>query len=100
MIPSITPTNLLPVESVLLHEEELQEDKLLQPTDAKCTPMSRAGVLPGDDAVILDTPMYNGSSESEYEIVDLYGIGSANRSHKSMLFIHGMELEGPKGEVV
>lgn len=100
MIPSMTPTNLLPVESVLLHEEGLQEDKLSQPTDAKCTPTSGAGVLPGDDAVILDTPMYNGSSESEYEIVDLYGIGSANRSHKSMPFVHGVELEGPKGEVV
>ncbi|KIM44034.1 hypothetical protein M413DRAFT_56786, partial [Hebeloma cylindrosporum] len=33
-------------------------------------------------------------------IVDLYGIGNSNRSHKSVPFVHAVELEGPKGEGV
>lgn len=99
-IPLTTPTNLPPVELVLLREEGSQEDMLLRPTDTKCTLTSGGGALPRDDVVILDTSMYNESSGNEHQIVDLYGIGNANRSHKSVPFVHGVELEGPKGEVV
>ena len=57
------------------------------------------GALPGEDVVIPDTQnMYN---KAENTIVfDLYEVGSLREGETSLLFVHGVELAGPKGEVV
>ena len=49
--------------------------------------------------VIPDTQnMYN---KAENTIVfDLYEVGSLREGETSLLFVHGVELAGPKGEVV
>jgi len=95
-IPLTTPVDPLPTTPVLLHEEGMQEDKPLQPTNAMCTPMRGGGALPSGDVVILDTLMYNEFPESQ--IFDLYGIGNVRAS--SIPFVYGVELDGPNGEIV
>ena len=58
------------------------------------------GASPGEDVIIPDTQnMYN---KAENIIVfDLYEVGSLLREGGTSLpFVHGVELAGPKGEVV
>ena len=57
------------------------------------------GALPDDVVVIPDTEiMYN---EAKNTIVfDLYEVGSQREGETSHPFVHGVELAGPKGEVV
>ena len=75
-----------------------QEDIDIRPAITKCTPEKGEGALPNDDVVILDTDMYN--SDLELEIFDLYGVCSMRKNARSDPFVHGVILEGPKGENV
>lgn len=98
--PAATPTDELPAVPVLLCEEGLQEDDQPQPTDAWCPSISGRETSPRDSAVLLDTTLYSKFSTGECKVLDIYGIGSDNRLRKSTPFVHGVELQGPKGEVV
>ena len=74
-----------------------------RPTNGQYTPTSGKGALPDSVVVIPDTanPMY--SVERNNNISNLYSVGG--RSDKedegtSVPFVHGVELSGPRGEVV
>ena len=59
----------------------------------------REGALPVDKVVIPDTSsMYNETMNSN--IFDLYEVGDLREEDGSLPFVHGVELAGPKGEVV
>ena len=49
-------------------------------------------------AVIPDTSMYNEAENSN--IFDLYEVGNLEKEETSTPFVHGVELAGPKGEIV
>ena len=71
----------------------------MQPTHAECTPGSGEGVLPTDDEVIPDTSTLYSHSR-EMNILDLYSVGDPERTRRSVPFVHGIQLKGPKGEIV
>jgi hypothetical protein len=56
------------------------------------------GALPVDVAVIPDTKVYSKAANSN--IYDLYEVGALRGEETSLPFIHGVELAGPRGEVV
>ena len=59
----------------------------------------RGGALPVDEVVIPDmSSMYNETTNSN--IFDLYEVGNLREEDGSLPFVHGVELAGPKGEVV
>jgi hypothetical protein len=63
------------------------------------TLVRREGALPADDVVIPDTEiMYNKAENSN--ICDLYEVGDLRAEKGSLPFVHGVEIAGPKGEVV
>jgi hypothetical protein len=74
-----------------------------RPTNGQYTPTSGEGALPDSVVVIPDTtnPMY--SVERNSNISDLYSVGGQyDKEEKgtSVPFVHGVELSGPRGEVV
>jgi hypothetical protein len=71
----------------------------IQPTHAECTPVNGEGVLPAGDEVIPDTSILYSHSR-EMNILDLYSVGDLERTRQSVPFVHGIQLKGPKGEVV
>ena len=59
----------------------------------------RGGALPVDEVVIQDmSSMYNEMMNSN--IFDLYEVGDLREEDRSLPFVHGVELAGPKGEAV
>ena len=75
----------------------------LRPTNGQYSPERGEGALPSDAAVIPDTtsPMY--SVERNSIVSDLYSIGSLRQKgmrETSVPFVHGVELNGPRGETV
>jgi hypothetical protein len=59
----------------------------------------REGVLPKEIVVIPDTlSMYNKAENSI--VFDLYEVGSLKDGEINNPFVHGVEIVGPKGEVV
>ena len=63
------------------------------------TPMRGEGALPRELVVISDTQhMYNKTENSN--VFDLYEVGSLEVGEASNPFVHGIEIAGPKGEVV
>jgi hypothetical protein len=57
------------------------------------------GALPTDVVVIPDTSsMYNETMNSN--VYDLYEVGVLREEEASLPFVHGVELAGPKGEIV
>jgi len=104
-VESYTPQTALgnnsATEQVLSCDEATREDIVLEPANSKCTPASGEGALPEDVVVIPDTLMYNEHLESK--ICDLYAVGRIREDegeHKSVPFVHGVELGGPRGETV
>lgn len=79
-------------------------DKHSRPTNELYTPSRGEGALPNDIAVIPDTigPVY--SVERNDIVFNLYSVGGQRRTkvegETSLPFVHGVELSGPKGEVV
>ena len=80
------------------YQEPIPGDKLGH-ADRLYTQRRWEGVLPADAVVIPDTEhMY---IETENAIVfDLYEVGSLREEEASLPFVHGVELAGPRGEVV
>ena len=67
--------------------------------DRTYTPMRGEGVLPERVVVIPDTDnMY--SKANNTNVFDLYEVGSLQEGEVSHPFVHGVELSGPKGEIV
>ena len=63
------------------------------------TPTRGEGVLPEIVVVIPDTDnMYSTAENSN--IFDLYEVGTLQEKEVSLPFVHGVELSGPKGEIV
>ena len=63
--------------------------------------MRREGALPAAVVVIPDTQiMYNKADNSNQNVFDLYEVGSLRVGEASIPFVHGVELAGPKGEIV
>jgi hypothetical protein len=59
----------------------------------------REGALPTNVVVISDTNnMY--SIAKNTNVFDLYEVGSLKEGEASLPFVHGVELSGPKGEIV
>ena len=80
------------------HEELLLGDELRH-TNELYTQMRREGALPTKVVVIPDTKiMYNEAENSN--IFDLYEVGNLKREEECLPFVHGVELTGPKGEIV
>ena len=80
------------------HEELLLGDELRH-TNELYTQMRREGALPMNIVVIPDTKnMYNEAENGN--VFDLYEVGNLKREEESLPFIHGVELAGPKGEIV
>ena len=59
----------------------------------------REGALPENVAVIPDTDNMYRTAENT-NVFDLYEIGSLKDGEASLPFVHGVELSGPKGEIV
>ncbi|KAG6905707.1 hypothetical protein DXG01_001188 [Tephrocybe rancida] len=76
--------------------EALHGDEHQPPTNT-CTLGDREGALPKDDTIIPDTLLYY--AHREHDIFDLYEVGSLKRG-KSVPFVHDVQLDRPKGEVV
>ena len=98
---STTPTQLNEQPPAPKHDKPMLRDGH-RPTNELYTPKSGEGALP-NVVVIPDTkkPMY--SVERNNNISDLYGVGSQrnkNSGETSIPFVHGVELSGPKGEIV
>jgi hypothetical protein len=67
--------------------------------DEPYTLSRRGGALPESIVVIPDTrEMYNKAANSN--VFDLYEVSSLRDNETSIPFVHGVELAGPKGEVV
>ena len=80
------------------HEEPLLGDKSRHANETY-TLTRREGALPTDVVVIPDTNnMY--STAQNTNVFDLYEIGSLKEGETSLPFVHGVELSGPKGEIV
>ena len=62
------------------------------------TPVRGERALPTEVAVISDTNMYTKAENSN--IFDLYEVGELKEEETSDPFVHGVELAGPKGEIV
>ena len=80
------------------HEEPLPGDGSRH-ANKLYTPMRGEGALPREVVVISDTHcMYNETENSN--VFDLYKVGGLKAGEASNPFVHGVELAGPKGEVV
>ena len=80
------------------HVEPTLGDKIRH-ANTTYTPKRGEGALPTDVVVISDTnSMYNAAENSN--IFDLYEVGSLKQEETSLPFVHGVELSGPKGEIV
>ena len=65
------------------------------------TPTRGEGALPTAVVVIPDTQiMYNEADSPNHDIFDLYEVGSLRDKEASVPFVHGVELAGPRGEIV
>ena len=62
------------------------------------TPVRGERALQTDIVVISDTNMYTKAENSN--IFDLYEVGELKEEETSNPFVHGVELAGPKGEIV
>jgi hypothetical protein len=93
-----TPREEVKREAVPEHEEPMLRDKFRH-ANGLYTPVRGEGVLPTDVTVIPDTnSMYNEAENSN--IFDLYEVGDLKEDKESLPFVHGVELAGPKGEIV
>ena len=80
------------------HAEPIPGDKIRH-ANKTYTPVRGEGVLPADVVVIPDTDnMYNAAEN--INVFDLYEVGSLKEEETSLPFVHGVELSGPKGEIV
>jgi hypothetical protein len=74
-----------------------------RPTNGLYTPKRGEGALPSSVVVIPDTTISMYSVERNSNISDLYSVGSQKGEglgKTSLPFVHGVELGGPKGEIV
>ena len=93
-----TPKEEVKRVAVPEHEAPMFRDKFRH-VNGLYTPVRGEGVLPTDVVVISDTnSMYNEAENSN--IFDLYEVGDLKEEEASLPFVHGVELAGPKGEIV
>ena len=84
------------------YDKPMSRDRV-RATNGLYTPMCREGALPSSVVVIPDTSNILYSVEKNINISDLYSIGSLRKRkprETSIPFVHGVELNGPKGEKV
>ena len=84
------------------YDEPIFRDRV-RPTNGLYTPKSGEGDLPMSVAVIPDTTNSVHTVMRNNNISDLYSVGSQRKKEPgetSIPFVHGVELSGPKGEVV
>ena len=94
----VTPEKETERAEVPKHKEPLLGDKLRH-ANKPYTQTRREGALPMNVVVIPDMKiMYNEAENSN--VFDLYEFGDLKREEESLPFIHGVELAGPKGEIV
>ena len=82
------------------YEEPMLRDQTRRVNlDKPYTQTLEEGALPADVVVIPDTEkMYN--KAENINVFDLYEVGSLREGEASLPFVHGVEIAGPKGEVV
>jgi hypothetical protein len=99
---STTPWLLVKQTTAPRHDEPVFRDGS-RPTNGLYTPKSGEGALPSSVVVIPDTTKSMYSVERNNNISDLYSVGSQRKKESgetSIPFVHGVELSGPKGEIV
>ena len=80
------------------HKEPLLGDESRH-VNEQYTQLRWEGALPVDDVVIPDTKiMYNKADNNN--VFDLYKVGDLKGNGESLPFVHGVEIAGPKGEIV
>ena len=80
------------------HEAPMFRDKSRH-VNKPYTQMRWEGALPTNVVVIPDTnSMYIGTMNNN--VYDLYEVGDLREEEASLPFVHGVELAGPKGEIV
>jgi hypothetical protein len=99
LTPSLTtPENKEIRVEVPGHTEPLFRDETRHANESY-TLTRREGALPREVEVIPDTDnMYNAADN--INVFDLYEVGGLREGEVSLPFVHGVELSGPKGEVV
>ena len=81
-----------------MHAEPVLGDKTRR-INQSYTLLRREGTLPENVVVIPDTDsMYNKANNSN--VFDLYEVGGLREGEMSLPFVYGVELSGPKGEIV
>ena len=93
----MTPKEEVERAAVPEHEAPMLGDNFRH-VNGLYTPVQGERVLPTDVVVISDTNMYIEAENSN--IFDLYEVGSLKEEETSTPFVHGVELAGPKGEIV
>ena len=98
LLPLTTPEREERRAVVPEHMEPVLGDKVRH-TNRTYTQTRGEGVLPEGVAVIPDTKdMYNQADNDS--VFDLYEVGGLREGETSLPFVHGVELSGPKGEIV
>ena len=97
----MTPTSLCKQAPAPKHEPMLRDR--IWPTNGLYTPMSGEGALPSSVVVIPDTTKSMYSIMRNNNISELYNVGSQRKKgpgETSLPFVYGVELSGPKGEII
>ena len=84
------------------YDKPMPRDRV-RATNRLYTPMRGEGALPSSVVVIPDTSNILYSVKKNINILDLYSVGSQRKrkpGETSIPFVHGVELNGPKGEKV